>query len=238
MRRQALVEANIPVITIDGPSGTGKGTISLHLAERLGWNFLDSGALYRVLAYAALQEGISLDDEQALARRVDLLSIDFRQDPAAPGENRVVLDGVDITDAIRTEDCAAAASQVAALPRVRQALLSLQRAFRKAPGLVADGRDMGTVVFPGAGLKIFLYATPEERAGRRYKQLKEKGVSVNVPQLLRDIAERDARDSQRAVSPLKPASDASIIDTTGIGIEAVFERVMRLVNERISTKGS
>ncbi len=232
-----MVEANIPVVTIDGPSGTGKGTISLRLAEQLGWNFLDSGALYRVLAHAALQEHISLDDESALAERAARLKIDFSPAPTVPGENRVVLDDADVTQAIRTEECAAAASQVAALPRVRQALLSLQRGFRKAPGLVADGRDMGTVVFPDAGLKIFLCASPEERAERRYKQLKQKGVSVNVPQLLRDIAERDARDSQRAASPLKPASDASIIDTTGVGIEAVFDCVMRLVNEHIFQKG-
>lgn len=226
----------IPVIAVDGPGGTGKGTLCLRLSTQLGWHFLDSGALYRLLALVALEEGIALDDEprlQACASTFDVRFVCDRERDTAT----VWLNGRNVTEAVRTEACANAASHIATLPGVRQALLSCQRAFRKPPGLIADGRDMGTVVFPDADLKIFLTASQNERAKRRYKQLKEKEIDVSLDQILQDIADRDARDSQRAASPLKPAPNALIIDTTDLGIEAVFERVMALVNERVLKGG-
>ena len=214
-----------PTITLDGPSGSGKGTISQLLAEKLGWHYLDSGALYRVLALAAQTHGLALDDEAALTTLAEHLDVEF-----IGGE--ILLEGESVGESIRGEDCGEAASLVAAIPSVREALLARQRAFRRAPGLIADGRDMGTTVFPSAGLKVFLTASPEERAQRRYKQLKQKGNDVNLPTLLDEIARRDARDGQRGVSPMKPAPEAVVLDTTELDIPQVVERVMRLYTEK------
>ena len=215
----------IPVITIDGPSGSGKGTISRLVAAQLGWHFLDSGALYRLVALAALHHSVSLDDEVSLKTLAAHLDVQFVAGEVGI-ESRMLLEGEDVTDAIRTEECGKAASVVAALPSVRQALLQRQRAFREPPGLVADGRDMGTVIFPDAPLKVFLTASREERAQRRHKQLNAKGVSVNLQHILGELAERDARDSGRSVSPLRPAADAITIDTTALNIDGVVEEVM------------
>lgn len=221
----------IPVVAIDGPGGSGKGTVSRIIARNLNWHFLDSGALYRLLALAAEQRGVSLEDEAALAALAPRLAIRF--DPATQGDVAVYLDGQDVTDAIRSETAGNAASKVAALPAVRAALLERQRAFREPPGLVADGRDMGTVVFPDAVVKIFLTASAEERAKRRYKQLKEKGMDVNLTDLLKEIEARDARDMSRSVAPLRPAPDAHLVDTTGLTIEEVVEQVTKLVKCRV-----
>lgn len=220
----------IPVITIDGPSGSGKGTVSRRVATQLGWHFLDSGALYRLVALAARHHAVPLEDEITLKTLAAHLDVEFE---AVDGgiESRVVLEGEDVTNTIRTEECGRDASVVAALPAVREALLKRQRAFREAPGLVADGRDMGTVVFPDALLKVFLTASREERAHRRHKQLSEKGVDVNLQHILGDLAARDARDSERSVSPLRPADDAVIVDTTGTTIEDVVARVLALWQE-------
>ncbi len=212
----------IPVITLDGPSGAGKGTIASLLAQRLGWHFLDSGALYRVLGLAALRRGLDLEDVLALAGLAGGLPVSFRDD-------QVWLEGEEVSSEIRTEEAAAAASRVAAIPAVREALLDWQRRCARPPGLVADGRDMGTVVFPAAPLKIFLTASAEERAHRRYNQLKEKGLDVNFTNLVGEIRERDERDSRRAVAPLRPAEDAFELDTTGLSIEEVTERMEALV---------
>ena len=214
---------DIPVITIDGPSGSGKGTISRLLAERLGWHYLDSGALYRAVGWAAVRAGFDLSDAAALARCAERTRIEIRADSAA--EPRVLVDGIDASDELRTEPIAAAASAVAALPAVREALKGKQRSFRRPPGLVADGRDMGTVIFPDAGYKFFLTASPEERARRRHKQLKEKGVPVKLSSLLEDFRARDARDAERPVAPLRPAGDAIVVDSTGVGIDEVVERI-------------
>jgi cytidylate kinase len=219
-----------PVITVDGPSGAGKGTLSHMLADTLDWHFLDSGALYRVTGQACLMEGVSWDDHPAvteIARRLDVV---FTR--GADGEVLVACKGVDVSRAIRTEEGGRGASTVAAIPAVREALLQRQREFRQAPGLVADGRDMGTVVFPDAPLKFFLTASAEERARRRYKQLIAKGESVSLPRLLEDIEERDARDSSREVSPLLPAEDAIVIDSTATPIAEVFQQAMQKVEER------
>ena len=221
----------IPVLTIDGPSGSGKGTISRHVAQRLGWHYLDSGALYRAVGIAASWNDIDLSDASALVRCTFDTVIDFREDPAG-GEPRVIVNGLDATDELRTETAGAAASAIAAIPEVRAALKEAQRAYRRLPGLVADGRDMGTVIFPDAAYKVFLTASAEERAERRHKQLSEKGVSVTLPGLLREILARDARDATRAVAPLRPAEDAVRIDTTGLSIEAVVERVLALLPAR------
>lgn len=218
--------AAIPVLTIDGPSGSGKGTISRAVAGRLGWHYLDSGALYRAIGVAAGWADLDLADPAALVRCAFDTEIGFRE---ADGEPRVIVNGVDATDELRTETAGAAASAIAAIPEVRSALKERQRAFRRAPGLVADGRDMGTVIFPDAGRKVFLTASAEERAERRYKQLKDKGVSVTLDGLLREILARDARDASRAVAPLRPADDAVRIDTTGLGIETVVDRVLALM---------
>lgn len=218
----------IPVLTIDGPSGAGKGTVARILAARLGWNFLDSGAIYRALALAALDRSIPLDDEAALTRLGRSLDVHFETgDPP-----RVLLWGVDITDRLATEACGSAASKVAALPKVRQALLDKQREFRRAPGLVADGRDMGTVVFPDARYKIFLTASAEVRALRRYKQLKGKGIDVNLLKLTKEIEERDRRDRERPVAPLKPADDAVIIDSSELSIDEVVQCCLEIVDAR------
>lgn len=224
------MEAKVPVITVDGPSGTGKGTLSSYLADWLGWHFLDSGALYRVLALAAERHNIDPEDIASLADLGRNLDVIFKQSASGEG-NSVILEGDEVTNQIRTESCGNSASRIAALPEVRAALLDRQHGFRKPPGLVADGRDMGTVVFPDAGLKIYLTASVDERARRRYKQLKEKGFDVNLPQLSVEITERDARDSQRTVSPLRPADDAAVIDTTHLNIEDVIDRVKILVRD-------
>jgi cytidylate kinase len=217
--RSTGATAAVPVIAIDGPSGSGKGTIAALVAERLGWHLLDSGALYRIVAACALERGVKLDDPAALARLAAGLSIAFN------GE-RVEVDGADLTLTIRTEEVSAAASQVAALQPVRDAILDLQRALRRSPGLVADGRDMGTVVFPDAALKVFLDASPETRAERRHIQLKNKGLSVSLAALLANIRERDARDRGRAVAPLRPAEDAVLIDSTDMSVDEVLARVL------------
>lgn len=213
------------VITLDGPSGSGKGTIAGLLAARLGWKLLDSGALYRLLAFAAGNHGIDLTNEEALKTLAAHLDVQFV-------DKRIILEGEEVTDAIRNEQVGAGASMVASLPAVREALLQRQRAFREAPGLVADGRDMGTVVFPDAPLKVFLTASAEERARRRYHQLKGKGEDVSLPSLLDEIRARDERDMQRAVAPLKPALDAIQLDSTEMSIDQVLERILDEVARR------
>jgi len=220
-----------PVITIDGPSGSGKGTVSRMLARELGFHFLDSGALYRLLAYAAEQGGVALDDEAALVRLSADMNIGF---PADGRDDEVLLNGENVGLAIRTEAAGAGASQVAALPAVRTALLERQRAFRTPPGLVADGRDMGTVVFPDAEAKIFLTATSEERARRRCNQLKEKDIKADYDAILKDIQARDKRDSQRAVAPLTPAADAVVVDTSELDIDATMQRVRDLLKNLLN----
>jgi cytidylate kinase len=215
-----------PVVTIDGPSGSGKGTISRAVAQHTGWHLLDSGALYRLVAHAGLTHGLDPGDIEGHARLAAAMQVDFGVGP--DGGERVRLEGRDVTQAIRTEEAGQGASRVAAWPAVRTALLARQRAFARPPGLVADGRDMGTVVFPGASLKIYLTASPEERASRRYKQLKDKGSGVSLSALSREITERDARDSTRAVAPLIPAPDAEVIDSTGLPIDEVVGRVLEL----------
>jgi len=219
-----------PVITIDGPSGSGKGTLSRLVAERLGWHWLDSGALYRLVALAALRRGMALDDVAAVAELARNLDVRFEVD--GQGAPVIVLDGAPVGGELRTEQAGNAASRVAALQPVRDALLDRQRAFRQAPGLVADGRDMGTVVFSDAPLKVFLTASCEERARRRYKQLKEQGLSANLHALSEELAERDRRDAERSVAPLKPADDAVVLDSTHLDIESVLEQVLRLAEER------
>jgi cytidylate kinase len=217
----------VPVIAIDGPSASGKGTIAQAVARKLGFHYLDSGALYRLVALAAIKEATSLDDEAALARRAGSLNASFEG-----GE--IFLFGQHVTDAIRSEDCGKGASRVAALPAVRAALLERQQAFRQAPGLVAEGRDMGTVVFPDATLKLFLTASAEIRAERRYKQLKEKGIDANIRTLLRELRERDARDSARSAAPLRKAADARELDSTGLGIEEIVRQVLDWYRQKVA----
>ncbi|AEY02095.1 cytidylate kinase [Oceanimonas sp. GK1] len=212
-----------PVITVDGPGGAGKGTLCQLLAEQLEWHLLDSGAIYRVLALAALHHNVALNDEAGLMPLAAHLDVQF---PTAGGEIRVILEGEDVSRDIRTQEVADAASKVAAFPRVREALLRRQRAFRARPGLIADGRDMGTVVFPDAEVKIFLDASAEERARRRLKQLQDKGFDVSFDRLLSEIQERDDRDRNRAVAPLKAADDALVIDSTSLSITDVLDRVL------------
>jgi len=220
--------ASVPVLTIDGPSGSGKGTVCLLLARALGWHYLDSGALYRAVGLAAAWEQIDLSDAEAVAACAERTVICFQADE---GEPRVIVNGKDATHQLRMETAGAAASAIAAHPQVRSALTELQRSFRAEPGLVADGRDMGTVIFPDAAFKVFLTASAGERAQRRHKQLKEKGVSVNFDSLLHEIAARDERDANRAVAPLRPASDALFLDSTGRSIGEVVQQVLALVPE-------
>jgi len=218
--------AAVPVVTIDGPGGSGKGTVALCLARHLGWNFLDSGALYRLVALSAIKRNIGATEEQALGKLTRELDVVFATDGDEPA---ILLDAQDVTGSLRTEQVSAFSSCVAAIPGVRAGLLERQRAFRRKPGLVADGRDMGTVVFPDAQLKIFLTASVQERAKRRYKQLKEKGESVNLSRLFQDIEKRDERDRTRAISPLRPADDAYVVDSSEMGIEEVFQEILGLV---------
>ena len=220
---------DVPVITIDGPSGSGKGTVSRAVAKALGWSLLDSGALYRLVALAGRRASISLDDGPALGQLAGRIGMRFGSN--ASGDEVVWLDGQDVTRAIRTEEAGSDASKVAALPVVRAALLDRQRRFAVPPGLVADGRDMGTVVFPLARVKIFLTASPEERALRRYKQLKEKGVAANLAALSLEIAERDRRDSTRTASPLVASADATMLDTTGMSVDGVIGRVLEIARD-------
>ena len=215
----------IPVIAIDGPSASGKGTVAARVAARLGFHYLDSGALYRLVALAASRAGVVTDDEMRLAELAATLPAQFDAD-------RVLLNGEDVSLAIRSEDVSVGASRVAALPAVRAALLERQRAYRRAPGVVADGRDMGSVVFPHAALKVFLTASAEARAERRYKQLIEKGLPANIASLLRDLRERDARDAARSVAPLAQGADAVLLDTTDLTIQQAVDAVLQMARER------
>lgn len=224
------MSTHAPVITVDGPSGAGKGTLCMLLAEKLGWNLLDSGAIYRVLALAAIHHDVDLESEDALVPLAANLDVQF----VAEGELvKVILEGEDVSNTLRTEKVGNTASKVAALPRVREALLRRQRAFSEAPGLVADGRDMGTVVFPSAEVKIFLDASAEERANRRMNQLQKKGLDVNFDSLLSEIQERDYRDRNRAVAPLRPAEDALTIDSTELTIEEVLAQVVAFAESKL-----
>ena len=222
---------DVPVIAIDGPSGSGKGTVARLVAGRLGWHLLDSGALYRLVAMAGARQGLADDDEAGHAAVAAALDTRFETD--ADGNERVLLEGRDVTRELRTETAGAAASRVAAMPSVRTALLGRQRAFAAPPGLVADGRDMGTVVFAAAPVKIYLTASPEERALRRQQQLKEKGLAANLADHSHEILDRDRRDTTRPVAPLRPASDAFILDSTGMPIETVVDRVLAIAGSRV-----
>jgi cytidylate kinase len=218
--------SSVPVIAIDGPSASGKGTVAERVAGELGFHYLDSGALYRLTAHAARRQNVSLDDEAGLCALAGGLAMRFE-------DGEVFLDGRAVGDVIRSESCGNDASRIAALPCLRAALLDRQRAFRKPPGLVTDGRDMGIVVFPDAGVKIFLTASPEERAERRYKQLIEKGMSANLPALVREMRERDMRDAERKAAPLEPAKDALLLDTTGMTVDQVVQAIMRRCRQAI-----
>jgi CMP/dCMP kinase len=220
---------DVPIITIDGPSGSGKGTVSRAVAKALGWSLLDSGALYRLVALAGRRASVSLDDGAALGQLASRIDIRFGSDES--GDEVVWLDGQDATRSIRTEEAGGDASRVAALGEVRAALLDRQRGFAVPPGLVADGRDMGTAIFPWARVKIFLTASPAIRASRRYKQLKEKGVAANLAALSLEIAERDRRDSTRTASPLVASADATVLDTTGMSVDEVIGRVLGIARE-------
>ena len=220
-----------PVITIDGPSGAGKGTLCKAMAEALRWHLLDSGAIYRVLALAALHHQVDITSEEALVPIAAHLDVRF---VPTDGEMEVILEGENVSGEIRSQDVSNTASKVAAFPRVREALLRRQRAFRDMPGLIADGRDMGTVVFPDAPVKIFLDASPEERANRRMLQLQEKGFSVNFERLLSEIKERDDRDRNRAIAPLIPADDALVLDSTSMSIEEVIKIALDYAREKLS----
>ncbi len=219
----------IPVITIDGPAGSGKGTLCRLLAQQLGWHMLDSGATYRVLAFAVQHSHMDLKDEQALVALTHDLPIFF--DLHEQGELKIYLEGKEVTLAIRTEECGQLASTLAAIEGVRLAMLEKQRAFCKVPGLVTDGRDMGTIVFPEAVVKFFLFASSEERAKRRYNQLKEKGIDANIAEILRELKIRDERDRTRKIAPLVPAEDALILDSSTLSIEKVFEQALEFVEE-------
>jgi cytidylate kinase len=235
---ERAVSGNVPVLTIDGPSGSGKGTVARRLAQHLGWHLLDSGALYRLVAYAAQERSVPLDNEAEVTRIAQALDVRFGADEH--GNERIWLDRREVSAAIRTEQAGEGASRVAAIGSVRAALIGRQHSFARPPGLVADGRDMGTVIFPGAFLKIYLTASAEERARRRYNQLnnqlKDKGPSANLAALSLEIAERDRRDASRPIAPLRPADDAQIIDSTSMSIDAVVARVLELVAERFPAK--
>lgn len=218
----------VPVICIDGPSGSGKGTVAQRVAAHLGWRILDSGALYRLVGYATAQSGIGFEDELKISQLAHNLNVEFN-------DGAILLDGADVTNPIRTETAGNDASRVAAMPAVRAALLDWQRGYARSPGLVADGRDMGTTVFPRARVKIFLTASAAERANRRYKQLKEKGMPASLRGLTAEIEERDARDRSRTASPLVPAVDAIEIDSTALGIDEVVERVLRAAHAVYAT---
>ena len=220
--------SDIPVITIDGPSGSGKGTIARRVAASLGWHLLDSGALYRLVALNATSKGVALDDDAALTALAGNLDVRFASD--SDGKERIVLEDQEVTNAVRTEEAGRGASSVAGIQAVRDALLGRQRAFRVAPGLVADGRDMGTQVFTDAVVKVFLTASPEERANRRHKQLKDKGIDVSLAAVSRDIVDRDRRDSERSVAPLRPAEDARILDSSSKPIDEVVQTVLDWVS--------
>ncbi|MDP5031047.1 MAG: (d)CMP kinase [Paraglaciecola sp.] len=220
-----------PIITVDGPSGAGKGTISVLLAKKLGWHFLDSGAIYRVLAIASIHHQIPADDEAGLLPLATSLDVNFETSEFG---TRIMLEGEDVSDAIRTEEVGAVASQIASLPAVREALLRRQRAFKQSPGLVADGRDMGTVVFPNAQVKIFLTASAEERASRRFNQLKDAGHGVSISRLLEDIKARDERDANRSVAPLVAADDALIIDSTDLSVNQVIEKIEEFIDLKLT----
>lgn len=219
----------VPVLTIDGPSGSGKGTVSRALARRLGWHFLDSGAIYRALALSVLMRGISPADEEAVAKVAAEMAVEF----ICNDRVQVLVDGRDVTDFLSTEECGRIASKIAAFPKVRQALLAKQRAFRKPPGLVADGRDMGTVVFPDAPYKVFLTATLKERAKRRFLQLKAQDLDVNLDQIIKDLEERDQRDRERKEAPLVPAEEAVIIDSSDLSVEEVIDRILALLPQGV-----
>jgi len=219
---------NAPVITVDGPSGAGKGTLTGLLTSELSWNFLDSGAIYRVTAIAAQQKGVSFDDIAGLVAIGESLDVVFKK---ISGETKVILDSKDITHEVRLETTGNLASKIAPIPELRNAVLNRQRLFRQSPGLIADGRDMGTVVFPDANLKFYLTASPEERAKRRFLQLKETGVDVSIARLADEIKERDDRDMNRDVAPLKPAEDAIILDSSDLSIEEVFKKAMTFVRQ-------
>jgi len=226
--------SEFPVIAIDGPSGSGKGTIARRVARALGWHLLDSGALYRLVGLAAARKGQRDASEEALAAIASDLEVRFDADDA--GEERVWLVDSDVSAELRTEECGRLASQVAVLPKVRNALMGLQKSFRTAPGLVADGRDMGTTVFPDAMLKVFLTASAGERAKRRHKQLNDKGIDVSLPALSRDIEDRDRRDSERSVAPLRPAEDARLLDSSNLTIDEVTQTVLDWAHELIDAK--
>ncbi|WP_178863836.1 (d)CMP kinase [Thiomicrorhabdus cannonii] len=215
----------IPIVTIDGPSGVGKGTLAQYLTCKTQFHFLDSGAIYRALAFGAIKNKLALDDLPGLVSLAEILPVEFVA-------TSIMYDAEDVTSKVRTEEVAAVASKVAAIPEVRAALLARQKAFAKAPGLIADGRDMGTVVFPEAALKLYLTASAEVRAERRVNQLKNQGLSANIDQIIQDIKERDERDSTRATSPLKPADDAIIIDTSDLDIDQVCSQAENLLREK------
>lgn len=221
---------NIPVIAIDGPSASGKGTVAARVAQALGFYYLDSGSIYRLTALVALRSGVSLEDEVQVAVLAGNL-------PASFHDGEIFLEGELVTEAIRSEECSAGASRVAALPAVRAALLARQRAYQQSPGLVADGRDMGSVVFPQASLKVYLTASAEERARRRYKQLIEKGMSANISTLLQDLQERDARDAARSVAPLQKCADAKLLDTTSLSIGQAVQAVLDWYQQRRQAAG-
>lgn len=224
---------SVPVVTVDGPSGSGKGSLCQMLAKQLGWHLLDSGALYRIVGLAAERHGVDFNDAEALGQLAASLDVAFL--PGAAGEPaKVILEGDDISDQVRTETTGELASKVAVHTPVRQALKGLQHSFAKAPGLIADGRDMGTEIFPDAPVKVFLTASAEERAQRRYKQLLDKGESVNLAALLEDIKLRDERDMNRTVAPLRPADDAQELDTTAMSIDEVFQKVLSLVKAQVA----